>query len=113
MILNMPRVRGKVGQITCQEFGSADEKKLAGKWSWLIEIYVVDRHAKPEVWKTIEGAILDKPFIYDSEAHAQVGLRAEVDNIVKIMQKAAGDPAPDGSYFDLKDGGYFSGLRDE
>lgn len=112
MTLNMPRVRGKVGQITCEDFGSPEEKKLAGKWSWLIEIYVVDRNAKAEVWKTIEGAMLEKALVYDSEAHAKVGLRAEVDNIVKIMQKAVGDPSPDGAYFDLKDGGYFTGLKE-
>ena len=106
--LTMPRVRGRVGQVTVESWGSPEEQKLAGKWSWQIQVYVVlgRKVLREEIWHTIEGAELQKPFFYDTEELAQAGLREHVGEIVKLLQQAAGDPAPDGLALNLKSGIY-------
>jgi hypothetical protein len=102
----MPRIRGKIGQITVQDWGTEEEKKLAGKWSWMLQLYAVDEKMNVTVWQTIEGAHVQKPFIFATEVEAQESLRTEMQAIVKIVQNCAGDKDALGDYFDLKTGQY-------
>lgn len=110
--MNMPRVRGKVGQITVEDHGTPEEKALRGQWSWMIEVYVVDSKMRDTVWHTIEGAYLQERRVFPTEQAAKENLEKEVKYVVTLLQKAAGDPDPDGAYFNLKTGEYYRPKKD-
>lgn len=101
----MPRIRGKVGEI--QE--NPEEPETVGKWTWKIELYSVDRKARPTVHRTLNGWELAGRFIYDTEELAKRGLEEHGEKIGQMFQRAVGGDGTEG-FWNLKTGEYVKTL---
>lgn len=91
----MPRVKMTTGEAVAGEF--------KGRWSWKIELYLLNQYQLPHVIKTIEGIYLEKPHTFVDEAAAHKDGEAFAEKVVQILQRGYGGTGREGM-IDLKNG---------
>lgn len=96
----LPRIRARVGKIEESNYAP-----WLGKLTWNIQVYTVDKKARPTVQIELNGHELQGEFIFDTEEEAKASSTAEVTKIASMIQQAAGGRGDEGG-FSLTTGEY-------